>query len=178
MTFCYVDTESMGLNLDTHDLWELAWAIEGGDIHSGLLTHYPEQAEKKALEVNRYEERMTEDVATISDEFEVHFHDTLQSYRRGGSAVTLVGANPSFDAYRLRKRWGGAEPWHYRMLDIGVYAMPWEGSTYPLGLRQVAQQLRNHGEDIPQPDHTAAGDVATVRACHQALISIYQNAVF
>jgi oligoribonuclease (3'-5' exoribonuclease) len=178
VTFCYLDTETVGLNIDKHDIWEIAWAVGDGDILSSFVPHSLDDAEAKALEVNRYWSRMPVEIKKpedLSTEFEEHLHDTLQAHRRGGKAVTIVGANPAFDTYRLARRWNGAEPWHYRLLDIGVYAMPYL-SDYPVGLLEIANTLRKMGHEIPVPDHTAAGDVATVRACHVALASAYEAA--
>jgi hypothetical protein len=106
VTSCYVDTETVGLDLDKHSIWEIAWAIEDGEIHSGFVPHSLENTEAKALEVNHYWSRRDwkTEPEEIPSEFEDEFHDTLHSYRRSGDAVTLVGANPSFDAYRLWRR--------------------------------------------------------------------------
>jgi hypothetical protein len=63
-------------------------------------------------------------------------------------------------------------PWHYRKLDIESFAAAHMGLALyskPPGLKEIATWLREAGNDIPWPDHTAAGDVATMRACYLAL---------
>lgn len=175
MTFCYLDTETLGLNLELHDIWEIAWAIGDGEIQSGIVPHSREHYEPKALEVNGYWSRMDMAIKKpedLSTEFEDHFYDTLQAHRRSGDAVTIVGAVPGFDTIRLARRWK-SEPWHYRMIDIGSYAMPWARTTYPLGMRELYLRSVNAGLDMPQPDHTAAGDVAALRWLHKHLMSFY-----
>ena len=47
------------------------------------------------------------------------------------------------------------------------------GYDTPKGLKDIAADLRGRGHEIPEPDHSAAADVATLRACHLALRSIY-----
>lgn len=174
MTFCYVDTETLGLDLDLHDVWELAWAIENGDIQSGFLVHDPTDADPKAMEVNQYKQRYDADEVNSLVEYDL-LHE-MHEARDRGDALILVGANPSFDSYRLRRRWN-QEPWHYRMVDLGTYAMVAMNSHEPIGLIHIANWLRNNGyrDEVPLPDHTAAGDVATARGCHKALMTIYSS---
>lgn len=172
MTYCFTDTETLGLSLH-HDVWEWAWTIDGDKIRSGFLRHDLTAADPEALLVNGYRKRMT--VGEITPTFEEDSLEVLRSYRRAGNAVVLVGANPSFDAYRLARRWGGEEPWHYRMVDVSVYAMPLVGAAAPLGLNKTAEELRRRGYDIPEPDHTAAGDVDCIRECFYALQALYSQ---
>lgn len=46
------------------------------------------------------------------------------------------------------------------------------GLAAPEGLNRTADRLRDKGYEIPVNDHTAAADVATLRACHRALTEI------
>lgn len=170
MTFLYVDTETMGLELNTHDVWELAWTIEDDPIQSGFVEHDEALFQTEALKVNGYMDRYD---GNLTPNVEYNLLDALHDYRDRGDALVVVGANPHFDASRLSRRWDWQEPWHYRMVDLSTYVMPWRQSLIPLGLNQIANALRSQGCDIPVPDHTAAGDVATVRACHKALVDIY-----
>lgn len=86
------------------------------------------------------------------------------------TGATIVGANPAFDTSFLRARWKGA-PWHYRLIDIETYAMPALNLDRPKGLAYIAEQL-----GIQAPDHTAAGDVHTLRECWRALNAHYAAA--
>ena len=162
MTLIYLDTETTGLDPERHEVWELAYAVNNGPILSGVVRHSLRYADSKALEVGGYDPRGV--VATYSDVEDL--------CRRALEGATIVGANPAFDTSFLRARWG-ITPWAYRLLDIEAYAMPALYLDRPRGLAFIAQWLGARGYDIPEPDHTAAGDVATVRACHQALQVIY-----
>lgn len=172
MTFLYVDTETLGLDLLTHDVWELGWAIEDDPIQSGFIEHEPDIFEPEALKVNKYMDRFD---GAVDNTVEYNLLDALHDYRDRGDALVLVGANPAFDAIRLSRRWDWQQPWHYRMIDLSTYVMPWRMSLVPLGLNQIANALRTAGYAVPVPDHTAAGDVATVRACHKALMLAYEG---
>ena len=162
MSLIYLDTETTGLDPDRHEIWELAYAVDDGPIQSGIMFHSLRHADPKALAMNGYWERSK---GVSPDEWA----DLEISVRFAMEGATLVGANPAFDAAFLRARWG-VTPWRYRTLDIESYAMPLFGWNEPRGLKDIAAHLRDvNGEDIPKPDHSAAGDVATLRACHRAL---------
>lgn len=156
----YLDTETTGLSLELHDIWEVAYAIDDSDIKSFVVTHSLETADPKALEVNGYFDRFPggANAVPMADLW----------LRAALTGRFLVGANVAFDAYRLERRWGVA-PWHYRMIDVEAYAMPVLGYDRPKGLNGITDDLRGLGYEIPEPDHTAAGDVATVRSVHKAL---------
>lgn len=164
MTFVYVDTETTGLDPNRHQVWELAYAIDDGPVVAAVVAHSLEFAVLEALEVGGYNARGRG--RAMRYEVEEQARSALRD-------VTLVGANPAFDAAFLRTRWGVA-PWRYRLLDVEAYAMPALGYDVPHGLRDVVRDLRDiHRVEVPVPDHTAAGDVATTRACHRALQAIY-----
>lgn len=169
MTFVYCDVETTGLDPDKHEIWEIAYAVDDQPIERSFVPHRIDaKTSPEALKVGGYADRYN--AAEISDG--EHWEYEVSQALVG---ATLVGANPSFDAAFLRKRWG-VSPWHHRLLDVETYAMPHFGWTKPRGLKDVADGLREDGFTIPAPDHTAAGDVATVRACHLALQSIYGGA--
>lgn len=168
MSFIYLDTETTGLDPSKHEAWEAAWAIDDGPIHSGVIAHSVIGAESKALEIGRYHDRMAWGRSIDL------LHDTEAALYGALVDSTVVGANPAFDTSFLRARWGRA-PWHHRLLDIETYAMPAFGWVRPRGLADVADACRVSFTEIPAPDHTAAGDVATVRACHLALRDYYRR---
>lgn len=172
MTYCFLDTETGGLALSA-DIIEIAYAIEDGAIFSSVVAHGTITLDDEALKVNRYWERemLAYDPPT-SAMFEQDMVETLEGIAAGGQPVTIVGANPGFDTVRLERRWGKS-PWNYRLLDIGAYAMPYFGADYPFGLNGLANKCRAEGADIPQPDHSAAGDVATLRECFYYLRGIH-----
>lgn len=173
MTLVYLDTETTGLDATRHDVIEVAWAVDGGPIRSALLPHTLQNASPEALAINGYWERGLDDQLCVAQaDFRAHaWHRDLLNDLTG---ATLVGSNPAFDARFLRAKFG-YEPWHHRLFDVATYAagvLGWDG---PRGLKDVRDALHHHGFEIPAPDHTAAGDVATVRACHLALRQIRQD---
>lgn len=164
MSKIFLDTETTGLDPFIHDIWEVAWAVDDAGIESYVVPHSIRTADPKALELNGYWTRgFTADVALTAD---VWLREILE-----GS--TIVGANPAFDAAFLQHRWR-AQPWHYRLLDVSSMAVQvfgLRGDGLPPGLVDVANECRRFGE-VPEPDHTAAGDVATLRACYRILESL------
>lgn len=174
--YCYVDIESTGLDEARHSVWEIAFAIDDEPIESSVVTHSLVNADDTALEVGNYWHRM------FREPFSAHEATIWESAikkRLFGFDGTLyiVGANPGFDIKFLNLRWG-ALPWHHRPIDIESYAMGPLGPltsdepVVPQGLFTICQTLRTLGWDIPEPDHTAAGDVAATRAAFKALLKI------
>jgi DNA polymerase III epsilon subunit-like protein len=165
MTLCFIDTETTGLDPAQHHAVEIAWALDDGPIQTFVPWHMLDGADPKALEINGYFERDL-DLAKEGDQ-EVTEGKVIRALR----GVTLVGSNPAFDAAFLRKSFGFA-PWKHRLIDVSNCAM-WEfGWDEPKGLAEVVKALRDHGQDIPDPDHTAAGDVAVTRAVYRALVAL------
>lgn len=170
MTLLYLDTETTGLDANRHHVWEIAWAVGPGPIQSAFVSHDLITADPSALAMNGYWDRCPGTVAGLKS---FAAEELLQVLLNG---ATVVGANPAFDTAFLSARWGKA-PWHYRLLDIesmAIGVMPNPGTDKVPGLKTIASFLRDRGHhDIPEPDHTAAGDVATLRGCHLALVSEY-----
>lgn len=164
MTIVYLDTETTGIDPTRHQVWEIAYAVDDGPVHSGIVPHTTISAERAALDIGRYDDR-TIGQSTSYDLDGVTFTALTDA--------TLCGANPAFDAAFLRARWGQA-PWRYRLLDVEAYAMGALGYDETKGLKTIRDDLVRLDYEIPEPDHTAAGDVATVRACHQALRDLYK----
>lgn len=172
MTFGYLDTEATGLDPMRHEPWEVAYAIDEGPI---LSTFLPLEkfvhANVEALEIGGFSKRYQ---APQEDWAVKDFLDEMVAALTG---VTLVGSNPRFDEAMLQHGyWSGdaqSVTWSYRLLDVPTYAMGFLGHEKPMGLHIVAAELLERGYSIPSPDHTAAGDVACVRACHRALMAAY-----
>src|SRR5690606_20932644 len=145
------------------------YAIDDGPVRADVVSHTLIGASDEALAINGYMKRTTNmPTITVAFLFEDDVFGALDSR-------TIVGANPAFDAAFLRARWGQS-PWKYRLFDIEAYAMGALGYSEPKGLKSIADDLVALGHTIPLPDHTAAGDVACVRAAHLALRSIYGGA--
>lgn len=157
----FLDTETTGLDPAHHSVWEIAWAVNDGPIRSAVIPHTLEGADPKALELNQYQDRYGNNSLAVSLIIEATLLEELEG-------ATIVGSNPAFDTAFLRKRWGRA-PWHHRLLDVAAYGMGVLALDRPEGLASIADRLRDFGHDIPVPDHSAAGDVATLRAVYDAL---------
>lgn len=168
MSITYLDCETTGLDPNIHEVWEIAYAVDDGPIRADVVAHSLISADDTALEINGYKKR-TNHLPTIKDAF--LFEDEVFGAL---DQRTLIAANPAFDAAFLRARWG-ITPWKYRLFDIEAYAMGALGYEIPQGLKTIAADLTERGHDIPTPDHTAAGDVATLRACHLALKEEYSK---
>jgi DNA polymerase III alpha subunit (gram-positive type) len=158
-----LDTETTGLDFDKHEVWEIAFAVGEGPIDCFRVEHNVLTADLRALELNGYRIRSQGfylpplmELATIPPQLE---------------GKIIVGANPSFDMYRLNKRWGRA-PWHYRPIDVESVAVTVLDLDKPLGLKALVDKLSGMGYTIPQNDHTAAGDVAATREVYRILRTI------
>lgn len=169
----YLDTETTGLDPKIHDVWEVAYAIEGGPIVTHILPHSLKTADPVALKLNGYYNRSAWGVqitgGTGVPQPSTPVADLL--VREALTGATIVGANPAFDAAFLSARWGYA-PWHYRMVDIESYAMAVFGWVRPKGLKAITDELRGREWEIHEPDHTAAGDVETLRDAFVALTAM------
>lgn len=155
----FLDTETTGLDPELHDVWELAWAVNDGEIEAAIVPHSIVKADPKALSMNGYYKR-------------VHYVDQGMNVdilvREMLEGNTLVCANPTFDRMMLRKRWG-YEPYHYRSIDVESMALVVFDWDRPRGLKDVAAELRDRKHAVPEPDHSAAKDVEVLRACYHAL---------
>lgn len=164
----FLDTETTGLDPDRHSVWELAWAVNDGDVHSAFVAHDLESADFMALKVGGYFERLPRPLDLANGAA----HEAMLKGNLDGA--TLVGANPAFDAAFLRVRWGCA-PWHYRLLDVESFAMPILGYDRPQGLATIAEDLASLGKYVFEPDHTAASDVHALRDVFGALWELREN---
>jgi DNA polymerase III epsilon subunit-like protein len=161
----FVDVETTGLDPTTHHVVEVAWAVEDGPIKAFVPWHTLDGATPDALTINRYFERDLDRMR--SDDQPVGEADLLRDLR----GATLVGCNPAFDAAFLRKTLG-VQLWKHRLIDVAACAMWQFGWDRPRGLADIARALRENGYDIPEPDHTAAGDVSATRSAYQALLDL------
>lgn len=174
--YCYVDVETTGLDVERNCVWEIAYAIDDEPVQSSVVSHTLVNANDKALEIGNYWQRMFEEPFSAH---EATIWEGVTKERLFGFDGTLyiVGANPGFDNTFLTKRWGSL-PWHHRPIDIESYAMGPLGPLtqdepiVPQGLFTICTTLRTLGWDIPEPDHSAGGDVAATRAAFKALLAI------
>ena len=170
----FLDTETTGLEVGTHQIWEVAWA-RGLDeeVNVFQVTHNLVRADLQALKINGYMDRVD---PLYYSPWHVHEGDISLFEQENGERELynalygnhLVASNPDFDSRMLAHRWG-ERPWNHRMIDIAPMAMPYFAWDRPKGLKDIANALRAEGYTIPEPDHTAKRDVETLRACYIAL---------
>jgi len=157
---CFIDTETTGLDARIHQPYEVCvWREDVAHPHTERLPHTLDFADMQALKIGKYAER---DFFPNADDDPVPF---LVASLTG---VTLVGSNPAFDAAMLT-RVIGTPVWHHRLINVAEGAMWVFNWDRPKGLADVAKRCRDEGYDIPEPDHTAEGDVRTTRAVYEAL---------
>lgn len=164
-TLCFIDTETTGLDPDLHAAYEVCWWLEDSDPVTALLPHSLAGADEKALEIGGYHRR------GVKPGWHSERRAARRRLRRDLVGVTLVGSNPAFDASFLRKTLG-CTPWHHRLINVAEGGMWVFGWDRPKGLADVAAECRTRGYEIPEPNHTAEGDVRTTRAVYEALRAI------
>jgi len=161
---CFIDTETTGLDPRIHQPYEVCWWREDEDEPTTYdLPHTLDMADGQALRVGGYFDRRKRPFT--GDLFE----QRRLAERLNG--VTLVGSNPAFDAAMLT-RFIGTPVWHHRLINVAEGGMWVFGWDRPKGLADVAAGCRVRGYDVPEPDHTAEGDVRTTRAAYEALRAI------
>jgi hypothetical protein len=159
----FVDCETSGLDARIHQPYEVCyWREDMEDPATIELPHTLEYADQQALNIGGYWDRGKTPFSGTNDGFEVR--QVIRALR----GVTLVGSNPAFDAAMLT-RFIGTPVWHHRLINVAEGAMWLFGWDRPKGLADVTAHLRDLDHDIPEPDHTAEGDVRTTRAVYYAL---------
>ena len=161
----FIATEATGLASRIHQPYEVCyWREDAKEPVTLAPGHTLEYADPQALKIGGYQER--------------HFapdpdsrHYCARRLSRELAGVTLVGSNPAFDAAMLVRVIGTAV-WHHRLINVAEGGMWVFGWDRPRGLADVANECRERGHKIPEPDHTAEGDVRTTRAVYEALRAI------
>lgn len=162
---CFIDTETTGLDARIHQPYEVCvWREEWDAPKTYALPHTLEYADQAALRVGDYFGR--------GSLFRQGDHTTARVLAQHLHGVTLVGSNPAFDAAMLTRVIGTAV-WHHRLINVAEGGMWVFGWSRPKGLADVASECRRRGYEIPEPDHTAKGDVRTTRAVYLALRELH-----
>lgn len=173
----FVDTETTGLDITLHHVFEVAFVDEDAETPTTVwVPHTLRHAEPAALAVNRYGER-------VPEVYRRQAAAPLQRPGFGGDpgaartvsdalrGKTIVGANPGFDI-RFIQKFLGDEPWHHRPIDVETQAMAVFNWSRPRSLSATVEACQEQGYDIPENDHSAAGDTLTARAVYRALAQI------
>jgi DNA polymerase-3 subunit epsilon len=161
-----VDTETTGLDPRIHVPVEVAWLdMVTGDRGRFVPPHTPadiDAATPIALEVNRYRER------GLDREPQDHDGSELRRLHSALVGNTWVGSKPQFDIDMLTplfERYGlDPQPHYHHPLDVGSYVAGAWLLDDALSLSKACTLL-----EVPQPDHTAEGDVEATAACFRAL---------
>lgn len=149
-----MDTEATGLDLERHELTEVAWIVRFEDGREVERQYFPEHtlaaADAKALELTHYEER-------IADRPRTPMAVWLGQFLEDATDAVLVGAVPDFDARHLAKscrRLGLAPTWDHHLLDVETLALPLvaPGPEAPRSLAKTCQAL-----GIPHDEEQAHG---------------------
>lgn len=121
----FVDTETTGLDPFQHDAWEIAVILrrDGADTeHTFRILPGITNADPKALEINRYFERVTASGWTWDDR-----QDAAKRLYALLNGAVMIGSNPAFDAEMIAHLFGRyydqPKPWHYRTIDTTTLAV-------------------------------------------------------
>lgn len=149
----FVDTESTGLNPKHDELVELSYATLDSDIKTLFfgVTEVPEFID----DLIKFTERGIRGKTSTSDE--------IADFLTLSNDNTMVAANPSHDKGFLEAF--GLWKFHYRMLDIESYAFALLRVEEVPSMKNMHDLLAEY-TDLPEPDHSSAGDVAAMRAIY------------
>lgn len=149
----FVDTESTGLDAKTDELVELSYAT----LDSEVTTLYFGVKEVPDFidDLIKFTERGIWGKQSKPEEY--------VDFMKLATDNTMVAANPSHDKAFLKQF--GLWTFHYRMLDIESYAFALLRSDEMPGMKNIYDVLSKY-TDLPEPDHSSAGDVAAMRAAY------------
>lgn len=189
MKLCFVDTETSGLDVRCHHVWEVAVILREPNADDVELVWQvrPDltEAQPKALEIGRYSERFVVpdgwDACRVEDGLAVmplemdEFLAELQHTLHGG---VLIGSNPAFDdrfLTALVQDHKGESSWHYRPDDVVAMAAGWlyaHGETGALARPWRSYEI-SEAVGVPRPTaeagHTALGDCRWARDLYDAI---------
>ncbi|MYR30566.1 MULTISPECIES: exonuclease domain-containing protein [unclassified Streptomyces] len=129
----FIDTETTGLDPARHEAWEVAVIVRENDTPDVEHTFRIKprrfaDADPKALEINRYVERVDTPDWWWNDRQDAALCIHTLLHR-----AVMIGSNPAFDAAFLAALLGEfhavRNPWHYRTVDVATLAAGWKYGT-------------------------------------------------
>lgn len=142
--FVFLDTEATGLDLDRHELTEVAWIVRFEDGTEVERQYFPDHtldaADDDALELTGYHQRIAAQPRTPMSQW-------LPQFLEDADGAVIVGAVPDFDVRQMHKacRKLGLEPtWDHHLLDVETLALTLIGEG-PEAPRSLAKTCRAFG---------------------------------
>jgi DNA polymerase III epsilon subunit-like protein len=168
--FVFIDTEATGLDIERHELTEVAWIVRFEDGREEERRYFPDHtldgADAKALELTHYEGRIASQSRTPMAEWLGQFLEDAQD-------AVLVGAVPDFDARHLAKacrKLGLAPTWDHHLLDVETLALPLiaAGPEPPRSLAKTCQAL-----GVPHDEDQAHGALYDARQAMRVFDAVW-----
>jgi DNA polymerase III subunit epsilon len=174
----FVDLETSGLDPERHDILELAavrttpelQVVERGRVHRFVKMRRPHHADKKALEVNHYNEKEWETYGVDIKVALVEFESLMQR----GEPPLVVAMNPMFDMGFLTRAYKDANypmPEPRYVIDVGSMAWPLvrKGFIDRIALDVLCSRYKI---EVPGRAHSAMVDVLRLGRVYAALMGI------
>lgn len=159
----FLDVETSHLDPAVGEPLEVAYSeFEDDNVRTLIVPHTLVNADPEALRINRYRERGMEyrSLWAQPEEF-----DAMRADLRG---ATICSANVTFDLGFLDK-WIKDDR-HYRVFDFTSWAAGRLGWMVTHGMERTYEECRQRFDGILRPDHTAAGDVRSMKSMYYALL--------
>lgn len=171
--YVFIDTETAGLNIDRHPIWEVAVIDRAGDEHVwqqqmyGGVKDWRKFADPWVIENTRVGTEYDPAVAMTPMQSTQRFAQLVEGAR-------IVGANPSFDMSRLERQYRAFHqsamdlPWHHRLVCVENLVWGKLGRYVDGGLAACAEAV---GVPVDRSvRHTALGDARLTKAVFEAVI--------
>jgi DNA polymerase III epsilon subunit-like protein len=188
-TLVFLDIETTGLDVERHEIWEVAVIIEDTDPGKRSAVPLTKQwhlpvfqlgtADPDALKLSGFYERhpagksLSCDPATSVACNSLVFAREFEELTRG---ATLVGANVRFDESfltRFLKASNTAPSWYYRLCDVEAMAQGVLRNPLPMGLVNSSKELsRRLGILLPERKaHSAMDDALLARDVYYMVVN-------
>lgn len=163
----FVDTETTGLDATVHEVVEVAYSRwDDENVRTLIVPHTLLHADPEALRINRYWERGLNYRSLWAQP------EDFEQFRRDVSGATILSANVVFDLGFLDK-WISLDR-HYRVMDFTSWAAGRLGWMATHGMERTYTEMKERFPQtaLPTPDHTAAGDVRSMKEMHRILMEV------